>query len=390
VVPSIAASAQLAKKTLKGALISESVTFFPRARCTFLPLAYNAGCFGSQSHFAMTARQLTLTTIGLSIRDEMRVKSMLQLVEGKTAATWTYSEEPAADLAICEPESALARAVMRQAIERGRPRCVSLVRQGGTAPEDTQAVYAPLRVSDFISMLDATLAAQDVDPSLTTQELVAASRAEAVAQNEGFVLAHVLRDIIAKDNQRTHLITRGDVSIYVQPSQATVLASKDLSPEVIAELAQTSGAIEVRELGSNDSVPAAGELRRHSLQYLLWNCGQLGTTTDLLPWLPRMARFRLQRWPDFGRLGHKTWQVRLTSILMNNAYTAQQMTHLAAQPIANIRGFLNACALCGLLTHESLAIEAEPAAAAAPLAKPASRWSGILRSIRNALHIGDQ
>lgn len=341
----------------------------------------------------MTGRQLTLTTIGLSIRDEMRVKSMLQLVEGKTAATWTYVEEAAADLAICEPESTLARAVMRQATQRGRPRCVSLVRQGVTPPEDAESVPAPLRVSDFISMLDATLASsQDVDTSLTTQELVAAAQAEAAAQNEGFLLAHALRDIVAKDGQRTHRIKCGDLFVYVQPAQATVLANRDLSPELISELAQASSGLDVTELRPDEPLPAEGELRRHSLQYLLWNCGQLGTTTDLLPWLPRMARFRLHRWPDFGRLGHKTWQVRLTSILINNAYTLQQMTNIAAQPVANIRGFLNACSLCGLLTHEALATEliVESAQAAEPAAKPTSRWSGILRSIRNALHIGDQ
>ena len=339
----------------------------------------------------MTGRQLTLTTIGLSIRDEMRVKSMLQLVEGKTVATWTYVEEAAADLAICEPESTLARAVMRQATQRGRPRCVSLVRQGVTPPQDAESVSAPLRVSDFISMLDATLAsAGDVDTSLTTQELVAAAQAEAVAQNEGFVLAHALRDIVAKESQRTHLIKRGDLLIYLLPSQATVFANQDLSPELISELAHTSSALDVTELKPDEALPE-GELRRHSLQYLLWNCGQLGTTTDLLPWLPRMARFRLHRWPDFGRLGHKTWQVRLTSILINNAYTLQQMTNIAGQPVANIRGFLNACSLCGLLTHEALATEvSESAQPTEPAAEPTSRWSDILRSIRNALHIGDQ
>lgn len=338
----------------------------------------------------MTGRQLTLTTIGLSIRDEMRVRSMLQLVEGKTAASWAYVDEAVADLAICEPDSVLARAVIRRATQRGRPRCVSLVRPGATPPADTESVYAPLRVSDFISMLDATLGA--VDPSLTTQQLVAASHAEAAAQNEGFLLAHALRDIVGKNEQRAHLITHGPVFIYVQPAQATVLANLDLSPELIAGIAQASGGLEVRELAPDEPLPAEGELRRHSLQYLLWNCGLLGTTTDLLPWLPRMARFRLQRWPDFGRLGHKTWQVRLTSILVNNAYTLQQMTNIAAQPVANIRGFLNACALCGLLTHESLAADAavEATHASASVAKTTSRWSGILGSIRNALHIGDQ
>ncbi|WP_293860196.1 hypothetical protein [Steroidobacter sp.] len=344
----------------------------------------------------MTGRRLTLTTIGLSIRDEMRVKSMLQLVEGKTAATWTYVDEAGADLAICEPESTLAQAVSRQATQRGRPRCVSLVRQGAQPMEDTPAVFAPLRVSDFISMLDATLAAQGVDTSLNTQQLMAAAHAEAATQNEGFLLAHALRDIAAKNSQHTFRLVRGNVSIYVLPAQASVFASEDLSPELLTELAQVSTGFEVTELG-NDAMPASESgFRRHSLQYVLWNCGLLGTTTDLLPWLPRMARFRLQRWPDFGRLGHKTWQVRLTSILINNAYTPQQMTSLVQQPIANIRGFLNGCELCGLLTHEALADdtseadEPETAAAVTPAeSKAGSRWSGLLRSIRNALHIGD-
>lgn len=342
----------------------------------------------------MTGRRLTLTTIGLSIRDEMRVKSMLQLVEGKTAATWTYVEEAGADLAICEPESTLAQAVSRQATQRGRPRCVSLVRQGTQPMEDTPAVHAPLRVSDFISMLDATLAAQGVDTSLTTQQLVAASHAEAATQNEGFLLAHALRDIVANNSQHTVRLVRDNVSIYVLPAQASVFASEDLSPQRIAELAQVSSGFEVTAMG-NDAMPASESgFRRHSLQYVLWNCGLLGTTTDLLPWLPRMARFRLQRWPDFGRLGHKTWQVRLTSILMNNAYTPQQMTSLVQQPIADIRGFLNGCELCGLLTHEALAEEAADmyeaaTATAATASKTSSRWSGLLRSIRNALHIGD-
>lgn len=340
----------------------------------------------------MTGQRLTLTTIGLSIRDEMRVKSMLQLVEGKTAATWSYSEETGADLAICEPDSALARAVIRQSTQRGRPRCVSLVRQGATAPGDTQTVYAPLRVSDFISLLDETRATPGVDPSLTTQQLVAAAHAEAAAQNEGFVLAHALRDIVAKGDRRTHLITRGNISIYVQPAQATVLATKDLSPALISELAQASDGLQSIELSAGETLPDESELRRHSLQYLLWNCGLLGPTSDVLPWLPRVARFRLQRWPDFGRLGHQTWQVRLTSILMNNAYTPQQMTGIASQPIANIRGFLNACALCGLLSHEALApeLESEPEHAELPATKPTGRWSSILRSIRSALQIGDQ
>jgi hypothetical protein len=253
----------------------------------------------------MSERRLTLTTVGLSVRDELRVKSMLQLVEGKTSATWTYVDEPQADLAICEPDSVLARAIMKQATQRGRPRCVSLLRQGATPMEDTQSVYAPLRVSDFISMLNATLGDTSIDTSLTTQQLVAAAHAEAVAHNEGFLLAHSLRDITTKGGTQTYRITHANLSLYVMPAQDRVFSNEELTTEVVTGLALATGNLQSQELPANVVPALEGGFHRRSLQYLLWHCGLLGATSDLLPWLPRMARFRLQRWPDFGRLGHK-------------------------------------------------------------------------------------
>ena len=344
----------------------------------------------------MEEPRLTLTTVGLSVRDQLRVKSMLQLVAGKTSATWTYVDEPQADLAICEPDSALARVVMEQASQHGgRPRCVSLLRPGAKPMEDTQSVYAPLRVSDFISILNATFGsdgAEGIDSSLTTQQLVAAAHAEAIAHNEGFLLAHSLRDIIARADSLTYRVTHGRVVIYVMPAQDSVFSNEELTTQLITTLACASGGLHTQELPANVVPAFEGGFHRRSLHYLTWNCGLLGATSDLLPWLPRMARFRVSRWPDFGRLGHQPWQVRLTSILMNNAYTLQQMTGLVQQPIANIRAFLNACSLCGLLTHEALPIVetfTAPAKESAPV-PGSSRWSGLLHSLRNALRSGDE
>ena len=255
--------------------------------------------------------------------------------------------------------------------------------------DDTESVYAPLRVSDFISMLNATLGDSSIDPSLTTQQMVAAAHAEAIAHNEGFLLAHSLRDILAKGGTQTYRITHANLSLYVMPAQDSVFSNEDLTPEVVTALARAAGNLHAQEVPANVVPALEGGFHRRSLQYLLWHCGLLGATSDLLPWLPRLARFRLLSWPDFGRVGHEPWQVRLTSILMNNAYTLQQMTGLMAQPVANIRAFLNACSLCGLLTHEALPVAAAVEAEEPVAVKNGRRWSGMLRSIRTALHIAE-
>jgi len=329
----------------------------------------------------MSPPRLTLTTVGLSIRDELRVKSMLQLVEGKTTAAWTYVEETQADLAICEPESALAQATVRQAAGNGRPRCVMLLRQGVPALPDAHCVVAPLRVSDFISLLDDI---RTVQP----QEAIAnqsAARAELPAPQTREPLVQRLRSIVLEKDSRARCITSGEVRLYLLMRQNSVLANESLTPARIVELAGSCD-FHVRLLAESERVTPEDELHRCALPIFLWNCA-IGTTCDGLPSWPRGAGFTLKRWPDFGRLTHQPWHLRLTALLVREAFTAQQMSVLVEQPLAAIEAFLHACDLCGLLSVEARAEALEEPSVSATT-ESSGRWSTLFRSFRQALNMG--
>ena len=79
----------------------------------------------------MTPRPtMTLTTLGLSLRDETLVKSLLNIVGGNTRAQWRFVDEIDADLALCDPASPFARMALQKS-ERSGSRCADSATGGG-------------------------------------------------------------------------------------------------------------------------------------------------------------------------------------------------------------------------------------------------------------------
>lgn len=103
----------------------------------------------------MKSRRLTLTTIGLPIRTELRLKSLLTIVNMTTVDQWLFSDGNDADLAICEPTSALTQLAVKRSQLTGSPRCVSLVKDEGQAIENTLTIRDPIRPADFVTLLNA-------------------------------------------------------------------------------------------------------------------------------------------------------------------------------------------------------------------------------------------
>lgn len=310
---------------------------------------------------------------------------MLHLVEGRTAATWVYVDEPQADLAICEPDSALAQATIKQAVRRGRPHCVVLLRPGAQPLPHTHSVHAPLRVSDFISMLDDTLANAHAGADAANTVLAASTASVASSRSGDSLLLGVLRNMMTSGDSRAHCVTIGGVRLFLMPSQGSVLADEQLTPSLIARFSD-HGDIDARCLPESDVIAPDSSLHRCSLQFLLWHCAISTADGEFTSWLPRGAGFGLKRWPDFGRLTHEPWHLRLTALLVREAFTPQQMTVLIDQPLRQVQAFLHACDLCGLLRSELRPgdIEEPPQQAAASQ----GRWSTIFSSIRDVLSMG--
>jgi hypothetical protein len=54
----------------------------------------------------MSARNLTLTGVGLPVRAELRLRSLLEVVNARTTDRWSFVEQGDAHVAICDPASA--------------------------------------------------------------------------------------------------------------------------------------------------------------------------------------------------------------------------------------------------------------------------------------------
>ena len=331
----------------------------------------------------MISPRRTLTTIGLSIRDELRVKSLLQIVEGKTAAPWIYIEEVQADLALCEPESALARVVIEQSASNRPRRCVMLLRQGAECPPGITSVFSPLGVRELIALLDGVTGAHPAEENHSLQP----PRPAAVASNAS--LLESLRQITTSQaDGRSHHISIGETSLWVLPNQTVVLSNAALTAEHVATLANGRD-VAVEAFAHLEPNVADTHVHRCPLPVLLWNCAMAADTAGRGS--SPNSTYSLKRWPDFGRFPHSQWHLRLTALMIREAFSAQQMSVLIEQPVAKIEAFLHACDAIGLLVT-NLASESRSADSTAPQAtdraeKP-GRWFSIFQSFRQALNIG--
>jgi hypothetical protein len=90
----------------------------------------------------------------------------------------------------------------------------------------------------------------------------------------------------------------------------------------------------------------------HSLDALCWHLGHdLAVDHGLLPWLRRLDGYRLISWPDFGAIGDDAAGRQLASRIVDRTLTSRALH--AQAPARAVAGFLNACALCGLLVGAS-------------------------------------
>jgi hypothetical protein len=101
----------------------------------------------------MSARNLTLTGIGLPVRAELRLKSLLEVVNERTTDRWSFVEQDDAHVAICDPASALSCVTIKRS-SSSATRFFSLVEDAALAVAGTTAIRDPIRASDLIELLN--------------------------------------------------------------------------------------------------------------------------------------------------------------------------------------------------------------------------------------------
>jgi hypothetical protein len=94
---------------------------------------------------------------------------------------------------------------------------------------------------------------------------------------------------------------------------------------------------------------------------------------------------QLTRWPDFGRIRSNPSQLKMSALLTTRAYSIDEVFDAVGEPRPQVIAFVNACALCGLLSDEQVETAAP---SVAHVAREGRSLGGLMQRLRGALGIG--
>lgn len=331
----------------------------------------------------MNARHLTVTCLGVPLRTELRLKSMLEVVNAKTTDRWSFTEQGDAHVAICDPASALT-SVSRKRSSHGATRFFSLVEDAALAVEGTSVIRDPIRASDLIELLNLVSSTLSLELPPKEWAALASSEDTSVDGRDAFPVAVALRGLAQRDAQMVYALQAESFEMHVVPATRSVLLPRPLDEKALSRLAAPGVHIGIREWPTSHArLLADTGAQSCRLDVLLWRLGQCGCKSRLLPELPADAHFKLRRWPDFGRLEHKPEHLRLAARLVRQRTTVLELAIVTGLAVSTINAFVNACCLIDLLEVHA----ADPSNRSTVSAHP-SRYLGIFSAVRSALGFG--
>lgn len=331
----------------------------------------------------MKLRTLTLTTIGLPVRTELRIKSLLEVVNSKTTHDWAFVDGTA-NVMICDPTSPLSAVAVkrsRTAVER----CVSLLKDDDTLPlPDTETLRDPIRPGDFVDLLNSVSAAFE-----QPQTAAAERTASVVDAEDPFRFGTTLRKLAKSGSGDVFMLQTGGFVAHVVPASRSVLTLEPIDSTTMQEITQPGVAVGVMQYPASyaDQLINNGA-QRSSADAVLWRIGLHGPADRMLSELPRTGAFKLRRWPDFGRLEHSAEHLRIAARLSRRESGLIELASSLGQAPKNITPFINACGLCDLLRVAQPATATIAAPPALRPSAPTTRYAGIFQSIRAVLGFG--
>ncbi len=320
---------------------------------------------------ATQAPALSLACLGLDDRVEASLKSLLGLLKGKMHVAWKCVENFDADVIVYNPGSLLAQALLRRE-EKSASGHVFIP----CSDEDPgqEGLCLPLRAERLLHCLEAA-ASKVVNPSATTFSGQAnlCERLDALLQTKTIIAVEILV---------------GQSSGILNPTRKMILWSQAIDADAVAQI--VSSAVSLRPLYIADLNALRGiehKLAEHlSWDATLWAIG-IGTSRGrLLSRLDADQSYRLTRWPDFGLIGRRSSDLKCTALLTHKSMTPRELVAATGFSESRINGFLNACALCGLLEQAQPA--SSTATARAKISSEGFFSGGVLQRIRRALALG--
>jgi hypothetical protein len=314
--------------------------------------------------------ELTLTLRGLPPHTAAALRSMLGLLDSALGARWRLMDAPIADV-ILVPGERMAE-IRKAGSEVEVPLLLALTSDNVCPPGAYATLKRPVTPAQMVEVLQLA------------EQLVELAR----AKDEGLLTVPLIESLdpggrLAPQTFDTRLRTTLRAAtwrLFQAPVAVTVLDDRRdsiysflpthgvttrLSAQELAAAFRTNPPAVFIELSAAEQSAMARAREFRNPKELEWTFWISNGAPRLRPELDPMRRWKLKRWPDFGRLPHYHADVRMASALMAQAMTLHELCDVAKTRDDTAINFLNATYTLGALTEESGSLQAPGAAAAA-------------------------
>lgn len=337
----------------------------------------------------------TITVSAMPAQSVVALRSMLHLLDSALGARWQVVDKPPADVVLL-PADTLARLngvagapgelplYLALGNDELRPsNAYTLLRRPITPPRLVEALNLAEGLIDRLRGPQdeiQTVPLIESFHSVSAEALVPATFDARVRTSLRAATWRLLQDPIAAtliNDQRvsifSHLPGHGYHTRLTPSEFAQVF--RDNSPAVLLELSK----------GEREALKMARDFKPlRELEWVFWLCNK---STWLRPELSADKRYRLRRWPDFGRLPHYQGDLRLASFLMSQPLALTELRERACVPLETAMNFLNATYAVGVLADatEKAAVPVSAPVAAAPMP---GGMRGLIANLRRKLGLG--
>ena len=308
-----------------------------------------------------------MTTFALAVQGQPKnvtvaVESMLGLLLPMLGNHWRMGEPDTSDVVI------LDAATLDELNRAGtaRPNALYVVfDEATTAPVNAfDTVRRPLNSSGLIEMLhkaQAELGRRRSGDVVTT--IIARG-----AGDESAELRSIQTSMRAA--VRWVLQRRSYAATVLGPRQSRIFSvlpdlgfTSRLDSSEIAGLIRANPQVSVVTLNDAEKAELLRRQRKfYPLTKLEWIYWLAGSNGQLRPELDLAKRYRLSRWPDFGRLPHFRADVRMASLLKADALAVAELAERAGVRPETAIHFVNACWSLGLLAPSTACEPTKPLA----------------------------
>jgi hypothetical protein len=339
--------------------------------------------------------ELTLSLRGLPTHTAAALRSMLALLDSALGARWRLMDAPIADV-ILVPGERMSE-IRKTGGEEDLPLLLALTSDNVCPPGAFGVLRRPVTPAHLVEVLQLAEGlverARASDNGILTVPLIESLDPGGRLAPESF--DHRLRTTLRAATWRlfqapvavTVLDDRRDSIYSFLPSRG--FSTRLTTAELAAAFRTNPPAVFV-ELSSAEQTAMARAREFRSPKELEWTFWISNGAPRLRPELDLVRRWKLKRWPDFGRLPHYHADVRMASALMAQALTLNELCDVAKTRDETAINFLNATFTLGALAEEVSAQDSAAAAAAAAKkgAKPkSSRLSGLIGQLRRKFGI---